>query len=275
MKRIFSIGLLSIEEPIRTTVLHCITEFVATLLFVYLGCGVVVSSWYTEKGQDPGIAVGLTNARLLVISFGHGFTILLLVFATAHISGGHLNPAVTLAMMVTQNMPILKGLGYMFSQFAGGVVGALILRASFSDPGTMGEHMLGNGITVFGGILIEFILTFMLVYTIFSTAVNPNAPPHLAPIAIGLAVLAGHLMAVPFTGASMNPARTLAAAMVADVYGPIHVYFIGPPLGAVCAGLLYQHTVINPIKNAIKRDPLLGQDDQLSVNGTYDTDFSL
>jgi len=189
------------------------------------------------------------SPRLTIIALAHGFAILLLVFATAHVSGGHINPVVTLAMIVTGNIRVKKGIVYIICQFVGGILGALFLRASFTKDiaGTMGAHNLGNGVTPIGGIIIEFVLTFVLVYTIFSMAVNPNAPPGLAPIAIGLAVLVDHLVGVPFTGASMNPARTLAAAVVSQSnFNHLYVYFIGPPLGALAAGFAYQYGVVNP-----------------------------
>jgi len=224
-----------------------LTELVATLLFVYIGCGACVSSYFTEKTDNPNLS-GVDSARLLVIAFAHGFAILLLVFATGHISGGHINPVVTLAMIVTGNIRLTKGLLYILCQFVGGIAGAALLRGSFTkdQAGSMGSHNLGNGVDPIGGIIIEFMLTFVLVYVIFSVAVNPKAPAGFAAIAIGLAVLVDHLVGVPFTGASMNPARTIAAAVVSQSnFNHLYVYFIGPPLEALAAGLAYQYGVVN------------------------------
>jgi len=235
------------SETLRQTTTHCLTEFLATALFIYIGCGACISSFYTEKADHPDLSE-VDSPRLTIIAMAHGFSILLLVFATAHVSGGHINPVVSLAMIATGNIRLKKGLAYIFCQFTGGIAGALMLRASFTkdSAGSMGAHNLGNGVTPLGGIIIEFVLTFLLVYVIFSMAVNPNAPPGLAPIAIGLAVLVDHLVGVPFTGASMNPARTLAAALVSQTnFNHLYVYFIGPPLGALAAGLAYQYGVVN------------------------------
>jgi len=234
-------------ESLKKIVVCSITELIATALFVFVGAGSCISSDVTEKVD--GIELNqVDSARLLIIAFGHGFAILFLVFATAHVSGGHINPTVTLAMIVTRNMPPLKGLSYIVSQFVGGLLGAAFLRLCFSAEiaGEMGSHNLGNDTSIFGGIALEFFITFILVYVIFSSAINTSAPSKFAPIAIGLTILVNHLIAVPFTGASMNPARTFGTAAVSNSnWDHIYVYFVGPPLGALAAGLSYQHGILH------------------------------
>jgi len=244
-------------ESRKVTLIHCLTEFLATLLFVYIGCGACISTYFTEK-LDMRSITGVDTARLLVIAFAHGFAILLLVFATIHISGGHINPVVSLAMIVTRNIKPMKGVYYILCQFSGGITGAFLLRATFnSDLSNFGTHNLGNGVNPLGGIILESVLTFILTYTIFSTAVNPKSAKKFAPIAIGLAVFVDHLVGVPFTGASMNPARTLAPAIATwSAFNHIYVYFIGPPLGAVLAGIFYQYVVIEPFGNEAAWEPL-------------------
>jgi MIP family channel proteins len=245
-------------ETKYATFIHCFTEFLATLLFVYIGCGSCISSYFTEK-EDIPIINGVDSARLLIIAFSHGFAILLLVFATAHISGAHINPVVSLAMIITGNIRPLKGACYIVCQFVGGICGALILRASFytHDLKNFGQHDLGNGITIIGAIIVEFVLTFLLVFVIFSTAVNSRAPHKFAPIAIGLAVLVDHMVGVPFTGASMNPARTLAPALATwSAFDHLYVYFIGPPLGAIAAGLFYKYVMLKQSSQINTWEPL-------------------
>jgi len=240
------------NESIGTTVLHCITEFVATLLFIYIGCGSCISSFYTEKADNPSLNE-VDSPRLMVIAMAHGFAIVLLAFSTGPISGGHINPAVTLAMIATRNIRPLKGLVYILCQFVGAIVGCLLLRVTFSSSqaGNMGAHNLGQGITPFGGIFMEFMLTFVLVFVIFSTAVNTTPSNKFAPLAIGLVVVVDLLVGIPFTGASMNPARTLAPALVSQSnFNHLYVYFIGPPLGGLAAGLTYQYGVLNPKKTS-------------------------
>eukprot|EP01111_Echinosteliopsis_oligospora_P010537 TRINITY_DN3302_c0_g1_i2.p1 TRINITY_DN3302_c0_g1~~TRINITY_DN3302_c0_g1_i2.p1 ORF type:complete len:181 (+),score=39.64 TRINITY_DN3302_c0_g1_i2:43-585(+) len=167
------------------------------------------------------------------------------------ISGGHLNPAVTLAMIVTGNIRVGKGIGYIAAQFLGAICGAAILRFSFGEQvaGNMGIHNIGNGMGIFGGIVLEFCITFILVYVIFSVGVNRKGPSTFAAIAIGFTVMINHLVAIPFTGASMNPARTLGPAVVTASYDHLYIYFIGPPLGAVAAGTFYQFGYLHVFEN--------------------------
>jgi len=226
------------------------TEFLMTLMFVYVGCGSCISSYLTEKTDNQKIN-DVDTARMLVIGMAHGLAIVVLLFASLHISGGHLNPAVTLAMIVTGNIRLGKGVGYIGAQFLGGICGAAFLRFTFGEGAAqnMGVHDIGNGVGIFGGIVLEFIITFILVYVIFSVGVNRKGPSALAAFAIGFTVLMNHLVAVPFTGASMNPARTLGPAVVTGSYDHLYIYFIGPPLGAVAAACFYQYGYLHVFEN--------------------------
>ena len=210
-------------------------EGIATLLFVFLGAGTVVVT---------GGLVGetLTAARLIAIALAHGLAITLLVAATANLSGGHLNPAVTFAAFISRRISLAKGLGYIAAQLAGAIVGAWLISAVIpaAAQGSLGAHGLGIGITPGQGLLAEVILTFALVLVIFATAMDARGPRHLAPIAIGLAVLVDHLFGVPVTGASMNPARSFGPALVAGSWANHWIYWVGPLLGAALAALVYQ-----------------------------------
>lgn len=212
-----------------------VAEAVATLLFVFLGAGTVVVT---------GNLVGepLTAARLVAIALAHGLTIAILVAATARISGGHINPAVTFAAFVAGKIKLVPGFYYIAAQLLGAALGAWLLTVVIPGPalGTLGAHGLGSGVTPIGGLITEIILTFVLVLVIFATAMDPKGPGHLAPIAIGLAVLVDHLLGVPLTGASMNPARSFGPALVAGVWANHWIYWIGPALGALLAVWIYQ-----------------------------------
>lgn len=212
-----------------------VAEAVATLLFVFLGAGTVVVT---------GNLLGepLTAARLLAIALAHGLTITLLVAATARISGGHVNPAVTFAAFVAGKIKLVPGLSYIAAQLLGGALGAWLLTVVIPESalGTLGAHGLGLGVTLIGGLTTEIILTFVLVLVVFATAMDPKGPGHLAPVAIGLAVLVDHLLGVPLTGASMNPARSFGPALVAGVWANHWIYWIGPALGALLAVWIYQ-----------------------------------
>ncbi len=217
-----------------------LAEFIATLLFVFLGAGSVIVSGGLPNGDlDP--------ARLVAIALAHGLAIAFLVYATANISGGHLNPAVTFAALLTKKISAARGLMFVVAQLGGAVVGALLLLATI--PGAadtnLGAHALGPDVSVGMGLLMEIVITFALVFVIFATAVDPRGMGNLAPLAIGLTVLADHLLAVPITGASMNPARSFGPALVSGEWAGHWLYWAGPLLGGALAGLVYQIAFIN------------------------------
>jgi aquaporin TIP len=215
-------------------------EFIATLLFVFLGAGTVVVT---------GGLIGekLTSARLVAIATAHGLAIMLLVSATAKISGGHVNPAVTAAAWVTGKISQARAILYIAAQLLGAVAGALLISMVIPEgaQGNLGSHGLGSKVTAGGGLFTEIILTFALVFVVFATAIDPKGPGTIAPAAIGLTVLVDHLIGVPVTGASMNPARSFGPALVSGSWANHWVYWIGPLIGAILAGLLYERVFLN------------------------------
>lgn len=130
------------------------------------------------------------------------------------ITGAHLNPAVTVAMIVCSNTGLARGLTYIVGQLAGAALAALTLNQFVWDASRLGVHSLGGAVTVGDGLVIEVILTFFLVFTIFATAIDRRGNAAWAPLAIGLVIFVDHLIAVQLTGASMNPARSFGPALV-------------------------------------------------------------
>ena len=219
-------------------------ELIATFSFVFLGAGAVVATVNILGETDPA---GLpTGSGLLLIALAHGLGIALLVAAVAQISGGHINPAVTVSMMATRKIGLAKGVMYIVGQLAGAALGAYLLMAVIPDAseGTLGAHALAGNIDAGTGLVIEALLTFFLVFVIFATAVDPKGPSHLAPIAIGLIVLVDHFMGVPLTGASMNPARSFGPALAAGEWADHWVYWVGPIVGGIIAAVLYEMVFI-------------------------------
>ncbi|MEP7367812.1 MAG: aquaporin, partial [Acidobacteriota bacterium] len=147
----------------------------------------------------------------------------------------------TLAMMVTKNIKAKLGVAYMVAQLAGAALGSLLLKLALphileGDPGgNLGRHGIAKGMTSGEGLLFEIILTAFLVLVIFNTAVSKKGWGLNAPIAIGLAVMAIHFVAVPFTGASVNPARSFGPALVTNEWKDFWVYIAGPAIGALVA----------------------------------------
>lgn len=207
-------------------------EFIATMLFVFLGPGAVIASGITAPGAQ------LTADKLLVIATGHGLAIAVLVWATGHVSGGHINPAVTFAAWVTGKIGLQRGILYIVAQLVGAVVGSALLAYIVGADTGLGRHALGAGMDTTKGLVAEIILTFTLVGVVFMTAMHPRGPGNVAPLAIGLAVLIDHLVGVPLTGASMNPARSFGPAVLTGMWADHWVYWAGPLVGGALAGII-------------------------------------
>lgn len=223
-------------------------EFIATGLFVFIGAGSVVAMLNLTSGDGA--------AFVTAIALAHGLGILIAVSATAKISGGHINPAVTFAAAITGKMKVSTAVLYVVAQLTAAVLAALLLKGVIAGPAefTLGAHGLNVYDTATGagiledqagdgagaGLLVEAVLTFALVFVVFATAIDPKGPTHLAPIAIGLVIMADHFIGVPLTGASMNPARSFGPALVAGVWADHWVYWLAPLLGAAIGGFVYQ-----------------------------------
>ena len=214
-----------------------LAELIAVLLFVFIGAGAVVTT-----GMVGGNA--MTAERLTAIALAHGLAIAVLVAAIARFSGGHINPAVTVAAVVTRKIGLAKGAMYVVAQLLGAALGAFLLAAVIpaESQGSLGGHALT--VAVGPGLVVEMVLTFALVFVIFATAVDPKGPVHLAPFAIGMTVLIDHFIGVPLTGASMNPARSFGPALAMGQWADQWVYWVGPIVGGVIAGVVYDMVYI-------------------------------
>ena len=211
-----------------------LAEGIATFAFVFLGTGAVVSALLVGGGMNA--------ATLVAIAAAHGLAILLLVAAFGRISGAHINPAVTFATIITGKTGIAKGIAYIVLQCVGAAAASFLLKAIIPDgaEGALGRHGLGNGISTSGGFILEVVLTFFLVWVVFSVAVDKKGPGFpIAPVAIGLVVLVDHLVGVSFTGASMNPARSFGPALATGEFMDHWLYWAAPLLGGALAAIVY------------------------------------
>src|SRR5918996_1705788 len=216
-------------------------EGLATFAFVFLATGVVVASAIALGGE-------MDAARLVAIALGFGISIAVLVAAFGPISGGHINPAVTFAMVVTGNMGLAKGLAYWVLQLAGAVLASFLLRLIVPESLEFGlgangisDAMRGLGFTEPSGLVLEVMLTFFFVWVIFAVAIDRRGPWFgIAPIAIGLTLAVVHLLGVPFTGVSVNPARSLGPALATGDWNAHWIFWVGPLVGAALAGTLYE-----------------------------------
>jgi len=216
-------------------------EFIGTFWLVLGGCGSAVLA-----AAFPEVGIGL-----LGVSLAFGLTVLTMAFAIGHISGCHLNPAVTMGLWAGGRHPTSEVLPYIVSQVMGAILGAFVLLMIASgQPGFevssglasngYGEHSPG-GYSMASGFLAEFVMTLMFLVIILG-ATDRRAPQGLAPIAIGLALTLIHLVSIPVTNTSVNPARSTGPAVfVGDwALGQLWLFWIAPILGALVAGYVYR-----------------------------------
>lgn len=198
-------------------------EFIGTFALILIGAGAAAIS-----------------GNLVAIAFAHGLVVLAFVYLHGHISGSHINPAVTAGVWAAGKMDAGRAVSYIVFQLLGGIVGAFTLRYVLggTDSG-LGLTQLSAGTTTSAGLTLEAILTFFLAYAVLQAAVGGKAG-NQAGIAIGMTLVFCILLGGPLTGASLNPARSLGPAMAMGDFNLLWLYFVGPVLGGVVAGLLYR-----------------------------------
>ncbi|MBI5764904.1 MAG: aquaporin [Planctomycetes bacterium] len=228
-------------------------EAIGTFALCFIGAGAICM---TTK-------MGATGAGLLGVAIAHGIILSIAVSATMNVSGGHVNPAVTMAMLVTGRISLADAIGYIVAQCVGATVAGFLVLTIFkgmsAPDGTsvIVAAQLGTpnfnpqSISTGTAILIEAVLTFLLVFAVFGTAADPRAPK-IGGFGIGLTICADILVGGPLTGAAMNPARTFGPGLVASMnncldsfWGQHMVYWVGPILGAVVAGLIYDNLIMD------------------------------
>lgn len=219
-----------------------LAEIVGTFLFFLIGIGAVVAARTLRASS---------SLELINVAFAHGVALAIAVSALGHISGGHFNPAVTIAMAVTRRISPRLAVMYIIGQIVGGLWACATLAAVlpksdwliFSRNAPNPVFSLGTphvvSLNFTQAAILEAVLTFFLVLVIFGTVVDPR-PNRIAGFGIGLAVFVGILAGGPWTGAAMNPARAIAPAIVSgDLQMDQIVYWVGPIIGAIAAALLY------------------------------------
>jgi MIP family channel proteins len=212
---------------------RAVAEFIGTFALVFVGVGSILSD--RVAGGD---------VTLVGIALAHGLTIAAMVSAFGHVSGAHLNPAVTLAAFIGKKISAGDAFAYVTAQLAGAIAGAFFLTMVF-DPATrdaanLGTPGLASGVTIAQGLVFEAVATFLLVIVVFATAVDPRgAFTVVSGIPIGLVVTFDVLAGGPLTGAAMNPARAFGPALVAGLWTSHWVYWVGPMVGGTLAALLY------------------------------------
>ncbi len=220
-----------------TIIQKAIAEAVGAFLFVFVGAGAVIATQFISS----------TYPALLIIALANGIGLALAVSIAMNISGGHINPAVTLGMLFTRRISAYNAAIYIVAQLIGAIIAGLFLVGLYPTSAGLAVHYgapsLGAGVGVIQGIIFEAVMTFILVIAVFGTAVDSRAPK-IAGFGIGLAVTVDVLAGGPFTGAAMNPARAMGPAIASLYLTNWYVYWIGPIIGAVVAALLYKYLIL-------------------------------
>ncbi len=223
-----------------------IAEFIGTFWLVLGGCGSAVLA-----AAFPGLGIGFAGVAL-----AFGLTVLTMVYAIGHISGCHLNPAVSVGLWIGGRFEVKDLIPYIIAQVLGGIAAAAVLYIIASGkPGFemggfaangYGEHSPG-GYSLLSALVCEVVMTFIFLIVILG-ATHPKAPQALAGVAIGLALTLIHLISIPVTNTSVNPARSTSQALfVGDwALGQLWLFWVAPIIGAILAGLVYKY--LAPVK---------------------------
>lgn len=225
-----------------------LAEFFGTFWLTFGGCGsaVLAAKFLAVEGQTPlNLGIGLVG-----VSLAFGLTVLTMAYAVGHVSGGHFNPAVSVGLMVGRRFPASQLAPYVLAQVLGGIAGAGVLyliasgRADFSLAGGFasngyGEHSPG-GYNMMAALVAEFTLTFFFLFIILG-ATDARAPQGFAPLAIGFALTLIHLIGIPVTNLSVNPARSVGPAVFVGGWAlqQLWLFWVAPLAGAALAGVLY------------------------------------
>jgi len=200
-----------------------VAEFIGTFALVFFGCG--------------AIAVGALPPVGVALSFG--LVIAVMVYALGHVSGAHLNPAVSVGFALGRHFPWTRVATYAGAQIAGAVGGALLLRATLGPAAPLGvTRPAGSDLQA---VAWETVLTFVLMLVITAVATDTRAVGEAAALAIGGAVALGALVGGPVSGAAMNPARSIGPALVSADLAGLWIYIVGPLLGASAAAVVYRY----------------------------------
>ncbi len=221
---------------------QCVAEFFGTFWLVLGGCGSAVLA-----AAFPDVGIGL-----LGVSFAFGLTVLTMAYAIGHISGCHLNPAVSIGLWAGGRFPANKLVGYIVAQVLGGIVAGGVLyliasgKADFVNIGDFasngyGDHSPGK-YSLFSALITEVVMTMMFLLIILG-ATDTRAPQGFAPIAIGLGLTLIHLISIPVTNTSVNPARSLGVAVyVGDwALAQVWLFWVAPIIGALVGAVVYRY----------------------------------
>jgi len=212
---------------------RAIAEAIGTFILVVFGCGAAVGLTSVDLGD--GAALQTTG-----IALGFGLGIGAAIYATGHVSGGHLNPAVSIALAAIGRFDPRELPHYIGAQLVGAILAALVLKGVWPDADALGNNALADGVSTGSGLLVEAVLTAIFLFIIVSVATDRRVTPGFAALAIGFALTAIHLVAIPLTGTSVNPARTIGPDLIAGKWDDVWIFILAPIVGGVIGAFAYQ-----------------------------------
>jgi MIP family channel proteins len=218
-----------------------IAELVGTFVLVFGGTAVAVGAILSRPTAGPAY-------DSLAVALAFGLALAAVVAAIGHVSGAHVNPAVTLGMAATGKFPWQYAPHYIGAQLVGAVLAALATWVTFGGTGARSEAKLAatypaQGVGDLQAFVVEILITFILVFVVMAVATDQRAPAAIAPIAVGFALAVGVFIAGPVTGGSVNPARSLGPMLVAGDLSSVWLYVLGPIIGGGLGALLYDRTM--------------------------------
>jgi MIP family channel proteins len=205
-----------------------LAEFIGTFFLVFFGCSALVLS-ELQPGSIDGLAISIIP----------GATVAVMIYTLRHISGAHINPAVSIALWVAKSFPTALLPGYLISQFLGAIFASILVGVFFGTEG----HQFGMTIPEFplnSAFAMECLLSFIFLFVVVSVATDPRASSEMAGLVIGTIVTICTFVDGPLTGASMNPARSFGPALVNGDLGVVWLYILAPVLGGILAAIVYQ-----------------------------------
>ena len=204
---------------------RCIVEFLSTFCLVSLGCGAMAVEARTGALTHVGVAIAW------------GLVVMIMIYAVGSISGAHMNPAVTIAFAALRRLPVKDALSYVPSQCLGALAGAIAIRATLGiDQSMLGSTNVQLGLGQTAGLIIEFGLTFIVMFVVIGVSTGAKEETITAALAVGSTIALAAMVAGPLTKASMNPARSLGPAVIAGDVSELWLYCVGPIAGAIAGG---------------------------------------
>jgi len=216
---------------------RCIAEFLSTFCLVLLGCGAMAVDSRTPLLTHVGVAIAW------------GLVVMVMIYAVGGISGAHMNPAVTIGFTALGRLPVKDAFGYVPAQCLGALAGALAIRAVLGvDESMLGSTNVQLDLGLTAGLMIEFGLTFILMFVVIRVSTGAKEETITAALAVGSTIALAAMVAGPLTKASLNPARSLGPAVIAGDVSELWLYCIGPIAGALAGGFTAQalHAGRNP-----------------------------